>query len=478
MSTDTPPPPDSASDPSAPTCDPSEPTGLRLVVSNAAVANVKQVARNPPRKIGDSLAVLVETFTKDPRWHRVIGWDDFTHRMVFRREPPFRSAAARLGHPVGDEDIVRIRHWLEVERCVAVPGNRVTDALLMVSRQQRFHPVADYLASLSWDGQSRVGTWLEDFCSVQPTSDDHQRLVRAISRKWLISCVARAVNPGCKVDTMLILEGKQGSGKSSALRALAGEDFFCDSLIEFGTKDACQTIQGVWIYELPELDAILRGDSASTKAFLSRPTDKFRAPYARTPLSVPRSVVFCGTTNQRGYLKDPSGARRFWVVRCGDPIKVARIRSNRDQLWAEARLLFQQGEPWHLSHEEDALMRLEHEERLEVEPWEELIASWIARQEDGPIGIEQVLEHALGMKASSRNPNVTRRAHEVLERMGFERQRKAFEEPGRRVYRYVRQTADTCPPASLPYCPGVDVEPNTEPVHVLPAALLTDNLVR
>lgn len=397
----TPTPPSGLEEPPTPSIEP--PPGLRLVVSNGSVSKPKEPEPIPAQKIGNGLADLVTALTKLPAWHRAVGWNDFTHRMVFRREPPFRNAGSRLGQAVGEEDVVRIRHWFEVEHRTQLSGKLVLDALQIVSRQQRFHPVREYLSSLTWDGTPRAETWLEEWLSVQPASADHQRLTRAVSRKWLVSCVARAMEPGCKVDTMLILEGRQGLGKSSLLRALAGEDFFCDGHIEFGTKDACQTIQGVWIYELAELDAILRGDNASTKAFLSRPTDKFRAPYARAPISVPRSVVFCGTVNHGGYLRDTTGNRRFWVVACGESLNVEGIRANRDQLWAEARLLFEQDEPWHLSPDEDALMRDQHEERLEVEPWEESIAAWVATQ-DAPIALEQVLEHALGMKASSRNP--------------------------------------------------------------------------
>ena len=430
---------------------------LRLVVSNGPVAaKVKEVPA-AATQIGNGLADLVTAFSKMPAWHHVVGWNDFTHRMVFKREPPFRRTAPLLGQAVGEEDVVRVRHWFEVEHGIKVSGKNVMDALQMVARQNRLHPVREYLSSLSWDGQPRVDCWLEDFCSVKPTSPDHQRLIRAVARKWFVSCVARGMTPGCKVDTMLILEGKQGIRKSTALAALAGENFFCDGLIDFGGKDACQNIQGVWIYELAELDALLRGDSGSTKAFLSRPTDKFRPPYGRTPVTVPRSVVFCGTVNHSGYLKDHSGNRRFWVVKCGESLNVDGIKASRDQLWAEARHLFDQGHVWHLSADEEALMRVEHEDRLEIEPFEEAIVAWIEKQGETPIAIETVLENALGMKASTRNSNVTRRVHHILERLGFERQRKAFEEPGRRVYRYVRlQPVEPCPPDSLPYCPPVE----------------------
>jgi putative DNA primase/helicase len=173
---------------------------------------------------------------------------------------------------------------------------------------------------------------------------------------------------------------------------------------------------------------------------------------------VQRSTVFCGTTNHSGYLKDPSGNRRFWVVKCGESLNVEGIRTNRDQLWAEARVLFEQGEPWHLSREEDALMREQHADRNEIEPWEESVDAWLKTQGNAPIAIEAVLEHALGLKAVSRNPNVTRRVHHVLESLGFERQRRAFDEPGRRVYRYVRRTVERCPGDSLPLCPPVEDE--------------------
>lgn len=438
-----------------PRSSPDPPLKPRLVVDNGPVAKPKPPAAPAPEpEVGKSLAELVEALNRLPAWHGVLGWNDFTNRIVFRREPPFKGTG-RLGDVLRDEDIIRMRLWFEEHHGVEVSRQNLLDAARIVAGDNRFHPVQGYLKSLSWDGSPRVDTWLENFCGVTPSSPEHQHLIRAVARKWLISCVARAMNPGCKVDTMLILEGRQGIGKSTALRALAGDDFFCDSLLDFGSKDACQTIQGAWIYELPELDAILRAESGSTKAFLTRTFDKFRAPYARAPMVAPRSVVFCGTVNHGGYLKDHSGNRRFWVVACRDNLNVDGLREQRDQLWAEASMLFEQGEPWHLSAEEEALMREQHQDRMEDEPWEETIASWIERQGDTPIAIEKLLENALGMKAASRNPNVTQRVHHILERLGYRRERRDFEQTGRRVYRYVRKQG-SCPTDSLPYCPPAD----------------------
>jgi putative DNA primase/helicase len=176
---------------------------------------------------------------------------------------------------------------------------------------------------------------------------------------------------------MLILEGMQGIGKSRALAALAGEGLHCDSALDLSSKDACQVLQGVWIYELAELDALLRRDTSTVKAFLSRAYDRYRLPYARAPETVPRSVVFCGTVNHSGYLRDTTGNRRFWIVRCEGPIDTEGLRAARDAIWAEVVHRFAQGEPWHLPERLEDRMRGEQESRLEEDPWEATLAAWV-----------------------------------------------------------------------------------------------------
>lgn len=395
---------------------------------------------------GNSLSAIVTMLSRSKEWTGVLGWNDFEQRVEFRGEPPF-GGVERRGEMLSDEDVSRIRLWFEAAHQVEVGKQNVLDAVRIVALSNRFHPIRNYLASLAWDETPRVDIWLEKLLGVAPTSPEHERLVRAVARKWLVSCVARAMTPGAKVDSMLILEGRQGIGKSRALQALAGAEFFSDSLIDFRTKDACQNIQGVWIYELSELDALLRSETSTAKAFLTRSVDKFRAPYARTPMIVPRSTVFAGTINHGGYLKDHTGNRRFWVVRCGDAIDVDGIAAARDQLWAEARVLFERGESWHLAGTEEALMREEHEDRLVIDPWQDQVAQWVGKHQDRPFAIEEVLEGVLTLTASSRNPNVTRRVHHILDRLGFERQRRSFDQ-GRRVYRYVRVGGEPSRPTS------------------------------
>jgi len=263
------------------------------------------------------------------------------------------------------------------------------------------------------------------------------------------------MKPGCQVDTMLILEGRQGIGKSTALAALAGDGLHCDSAIDFATRDACQVLQGVWIFELAELDAILRRDTSTIKAFLSRSSDRFRVPYGRTPESVPRSVVFCGTVNHGGFLRDTTGNRRFWVVRCEDTLDVEGLRAARDSLWAEAVHLYRRGETWHLDAAHEAGMRDEHESRLEEDPWEEQLRAWTSRREDPsgelPYSMNEILESALGLRANAQNPRVTGRVSSLLAKLGY-RKRKRGSEP--RTYFYERRRD----PPGLPACRPTSTE--------------------
>jgi putative DNA primase/helicase len=401
---------------------------------------------DPPR---NTLASVVHQLETLPEWAGVLAASELDQRIVFRRAPPWIAPDEAPPRPVRERDLDGIRHGFEKELGVVLSKQNVVDAVRMVAYRQKFHPVREYLEGLTWDGVPRADTWLETFARVRPTSEAHAGLVRSVARKWLVSCVARAMDPGCKVDTMLILEGQQGIGKSRALAALAGEGFFSDAAIDFGSKDACQTIQGVWIYELAELDAILRRDPSLVKAFLSRSVDRFRPPYGRAPDDVRRSVVFAGTVNHGGYLRDATGNRRYWVVRCEGRLDVDGLSAHRDALWAEATHAYRSGEPWHLGPEHDGLMEAETEARLDVDPWEETLAAWTSDRAgspgDPPFTMDEVLCDALGLRRANRNPSVTLRVSRLLGGLGYERRRRSALP---RTYHYVRVPPPHRPTAS------------------------------
>jgi predicted P-loop ATPase len=222
---------------------------------------------------------------------------------------------------------------------------------------------------------------------------------------------------------MLILEGPQGIRKSTALKVLASEPWFTDELAELGSKDAAQQMRGIWIIEMAELDAIGQADVSRIKAFLSRTTDRYRPPYERYVVTVPRQCVFAGTVNPDTYLRDETGNRRFWPLRCGD-IDLDGLRRDRDQLWAEAVARYRAGAPWWI---EDRALVAEasaaQEARYQGDAWDARIERWLVSErrpvnvgvghfEDWQerfvprakpltdVSIGEVLEQALGIEAA------------------------------------------------------------------------------
>ena len=210
-----------------------------------------------------------------------------------------------------DADDVRCAEWLQ-RREINVAPVIVSRSVGVVARDIRVHPVRNYLNSLRWDGTPRLETWTTTYLGAADTP-----LNRAFGSRWMISAVARIMRPGIKADHMLILEGPQGAKKSSALKALAGEEWFTDELAEIGSKDAAQQMRGTWIIEIAELDAISRAEVSRIKAFLTRTIDRYRPPYERYVIAVPRQCVFAGSVNPDTYLRDETGNRRFWPIRCG-----------------------------------------------------------------------------------------------------------------------------------------------------------------
>jgi hypothetical protein len=193
------------------------------------------------------------------------------------------------------------------------PGkNHVHDAIVSLALEHTFDPVKDYLDGLEWDGVERLDTWLVDHLGVPDTA-----LNRAIGRKMLIAGVRRVRQPGCKFDYIVVLEGEQGSGRSTALKILAGgEEYFSDAeVIALWPKDRQEQVQGVWIYELAELAGYGKVDVNKFKNFVSQTVDRARPAYGRNRIDRPRRCIFVATTNDDNYLRDHTGNRRYWPVK-------------------------------------------------------------------------------------------------------------------------------------------------------------------
>ena len=240
------------------------------------------------------------------------------------------------------------------------------------------HPVRDYLAALTWDRQPRVERWLVDYLGADDTPLNH-----AIGQLVLVAAVRRVRQPGCKFDTILVLEGPQGSGKSTAITLLAGADNFSDQeILTLDAKAQMEAVEGVWIYELAELAGLRRADTTRVKAFASRTIDQARPAYGRYREKRPRQFILVGTTNDEQYLLDATGNRRFWPVMTRE-IDLDALRRDRDQLWAEAAFIEERGASLILDQSLWEAAREQQNARMEEEPWLDILRNLSTEKANG-----------------------------------------------------------------------------------------------
>lgn len=283
-----------------------------------------------------------------------------------------------------------VMNWMDKKWQLTANRTQIEDQLLLIARRNEYNPIADYLLALKWDGVRRIDRWLIDFCGAEDNEFN-----RRIGGMWLISAVARGVKPGSKVDTVLVLEGKQGAKKSTALRVLAGP-WFSDSPLIIGNKDSMQMASYRWIIELAELASLRSSETEAQKAFISACVDNYRPPYGKAPEEFDRFAVFGGSTNQGEYLPDETGNRRYWptLISGCDTI---RLRQERDQLWAEAtyRYLHAELNPdlahpecpgerwWFETEEEQDMAAAVVDKRRPENAWAGLIKEWARRNSVG-----------------------------------------------------------------------------------------------
>lgn len=313
----------------------------------------------------------------------VFAWDAFKLRTMMMRKPPWDWKKNYWEpRPVTDRDYSEAVMWLEGKHMTPKASN-IAAVIQTVAEHHSFDRLEEYIGGLQWDGQKRVHNWLSYYLGIEDGE-----YPRAVGLRWLVSSVARGLQAGCKVDTMPILEGPQGARKSTALRVLYGDEFFADELSDIGSKDAMMEMQGVWGLEIQEMHRFSASETNQVKKFLTRQTDRFRPPYGRNVIEAPRRVVLAGTINPEGngYLRDPTGARRFWPLTVGR-IDLEALAQDRDQLWAEAAQLYRDKTPWWVQDDELQAVEAEQEKRTDVDVWVDLVVpmltgkKWIAQME-------------------------------------------------------------------------------------------------
>jgi predicted P-loop ATPase len=312
-----------------------------------------------------------------------------------------------------DNDVVKVQRWMQLAGIKRVGKDTVHDAVRLCAEERSYHPVRDYLNGLRWDKMPRLDSWLDTYLGTKATP-----YTGAIGRMFLIAMVARIFRPGAKVDYMLVLEGEQGKTKSTACNVLAGI-WFSDDMPDITSKDAKQHMRGKWLIEIAEMHAMNRADTTLLKSFITRKEEQYRPSFGRLEISEPRQCVFIGTTNKATYLRDETGGRRFWPVKCGN-INIAKLTTDRDQLFAEAVHLYQAGEPWWPDKNfEDQHIKPQQADRYEADVWEESIETWLAAKTD--VTLTEVALQALHLKKENIGTAEQRRIAAALENLGWER---------------------------------------------------------
>lgn len=370
-----------------------------------------------------SFGNLSSIIANDPRWRGVLAYNEFADRVIATRPPPWHTDDAtnsRAGE-LEDVDAARLSAWFDRAYHLKVSTDTCYTLALAEAHRNSFHPVREYLERLpKWDGVPRCDTWLEVTYGVPA-----RPIYRAFASKFLIAAVARIFRPGCKVDTVLILEGDQGFRKSTGLEILAGgAEFFVELHGDLEHKDTLQMLSGKWIAEVSELASLRKSETESAKRFFSCRIDRYRPSFGRKMKDFPRQIVFAGTVNPNGsgYLTDGTGNRRYWPVVCTHLAARNELRAMRDQLWAEALHRFRSNERWWLTVEQEKEAREEQEHRLSIDEWENKIGEWLGIRTEVTIG--EVLLSCLQIEQGKWGLAEQQRVGRVLARLRWSRVRK------------------------------------------------------
>lgn len=310
--------------------------------------------------------------------NNLLCFNEFTKGIEFLKKSPWDI------HNMGmknwtDSDATHCRYYLSAIKHFDISPSVVHEAALIAAKTNSYHPVRQYLKNLKWDGGERLDKWLINYAGVQ-----ENRFSLTIGRKVLVAAVARIFDPGCKFDYMLVLEGKQGLRKGMLVDIL-GVGWYGDLSLNTQDKDTVDAMRGKWIIEISEMECTRRADAQALKAFITRKIDRVRLPYARYTEDFPRQCIFIGTINPEavGYLRDTTGNRRFWPVRCINEIKIKKLKQDIKQLWAEAYLTYNLGEELYITDKEINKIALkEADARREQDPWMGTILDFLNERND------------------------------------------------------------------------------------------------
>lgn len=393
-----------------------------------------------------------------PELHEILQYNEFSDYIELRR--PLPGMPKEIDYelfkdypptPWNDEHVTELIRWLTQQGFTYLKRGVVQDTVVACAKRRSYHPVREYLDSLQWDGTERLTTWLKVYLGAK----NHAAYLELVGPKWLTGAVARIYEPGCQMDTILVLEGEQGEGKSSACQILGRTQWTRDCTGDLSVKDAAIHIQSVWIAEMAELTSLRRGQQEGVKAFISRRIDHYRPPYGRNAVDRPRHTVFIATTNENEYLVDETGARRFWPVETS-VIDLMALERDVDQLWAEAVCCYRDKQVWHLSKDERLVVAIEQVPRQRMSEPERVVLEYadsVLKNGEQTIVMGTLLAEVFTIdtrKDPQKAGALATQAARALTRGGWRGQKPTGRGPNRKkTYRYISTLDDLNGPESL-----------------------------
>ena len=392
-----------------------------------------------------NLSNVLMVLSTSSDWSGVFALDEFADRKRIIKKPPYEAFTEQIYPPrdLRDDDYSQTLVWLNQNGFPTLGKDTVFAAVNLLCRETIISPVRHYLETLQFDpenSQFAAETWMEDYLGVKPT-ELNVKYIRAVSLKSLVQAVARAFDPGCKADSVTILEGPQGAGKSTAIRVLFGTDWFGDALPPMGHKDASDYLKGKWAVELSEMSFQSKADIEQQKAFISRQEERYRPAYGREEITYARRCVFWGTTNRDDYLKDETGNRRFWPVKTST-INIEGLQAARDKLWAEAVYHYRNGYEWWLDPSLQDLAEQQNSQRFERDAWEQDVIVWADRDMINETTVRAALNGALGILSDKMTQADQRRMRTVFRHVGFQKDGVFKDRARRDQARYIRKTGE------------------------------------
>jgi predicted P-loop ATPase len=361
-----------------------------------------------------TLANIVSDLRHHKNWSGVLRFNELARCVTATENSPI-LLDAQTG-PLSDVDYTRIQAWFE-RRGKRAAREDIIHAVNLVAQESKYNPIRDYLDALpEAKATGSLGTPLSQIALRGFGCSDP--LAQEALVKTLIGAVRRIRHPGAKIDTILVLRGKQGIGKSMSLSVLFGPKYVKSQMPDLSSKDACLGLLSFWCVEFAELDRIIRAESSTAKEFISRPIDSFRRPYAREDEQFPRMCIFIGTTNDEEFLVDVTGNRRYWVIEV-TWCDLEWLAANRDAIWAEAAALEAEGETHWFKNEATA-------ERLQTpyettDPWHAAVRDLCCGQERvgtaTEIYLEVIAKNDLAALAKL-DKKATNRIGGILKRLG------------------------------------------------------------